>query len=91
MIDVRRLRLLLELSHRGTITAVAEEGRFITVKADSGETLRLRTAGDTVFEGIADRSKLAVGQKFTAQYMVPEGFNAALGYDILEIDVTQGP
>ncbi len=74
---------------KGRITSVAEEGRFITAKTEAGQDIRLRTAGDTVFEGIADRSKLAVGMTFTAQYMVPEGFNAALGYDVMEIVVQQ--
>jgi hypothetical protein len=71
----------------GTIAKIAEEGRFLTTKSDSGEEIRLRTAGDTVFEGVADRSQLTVGMKFTAQYMVPEGANAALGYDVMEFDV----
>jgi cyclase len=73
---------------KATITAVAEEGRFITVKADSGETLRLRTAGDTVFEGVPDRSVLKAGMKVDAQYMIPQGANAALGYDVMELVVT---
>src|SRR5438270_13707550 len=43
---------------KGTITKVAEEGRFITATTEAGKEIRLRTAGDTVFEGVADRSKL---------------------------------
>jgi cyclase len=72
---------------KATITAVAEEGRFITVKSDGGETLRLRTAGDTVFEGVSDRSVLKVGMTVEAQYMIPQGANAALGYDVMELVV----
>jgi cyclase len=68
----------------GTIAKIAEEGRFLTTKSDAGQEIRLRTAGDTVFEGVADRSELKVGMKFTAQYMVPQGANAALGYDVME-------
>jgi cyclase len=74
---------------KATITAVAEEGRFITVKPDSGQDLRLRTAGDTVFEGVADRSLLKIGMRVDAQYMIPEGANAALGYDVMELVVRQ--
>ena len=40
-----------------------------------------------MFEGVADRSRLTIGMKFTAQYMVPEGANAALGYDVMQFDV----
>ena len=71
----------------GTITKIAEEGRFLTANSDAGQEIRLRTAGDTVFEGVADRSQFKVGMKFTAQYMVPQGANAALGYDVMEIAV----
>jgi cyclase len=78
---------ITEHSIKGTITKIAEEGRFLTANADAGEEIRLRTAGDTVFEGVADRSQLKVGMKFAAQYMVPEGANAALGYDVMEFVV----
>ena len=78
---------ITEHSVRGTITKVAEEGRFLTANSDGGEEIRLRTAGDTVFEGVADRSQLRLGMKFTAQYLVPQGANAALGYDVMEIVV----
>ena len=74
-----------EQNVKATITAIAEEGRFITVKSDSGQEVRLRTAGDTVFEGIADRSLLKIGMKVDAQYMIPQGTNAALGYDVMEL------
>ena len=74
-----------EQNIKATITAVAEEGRFITVKPDGGPEVRLRTAGDTVFEGVADRSLLRIGMKVDAQYMIPQGANAALGYDVMEL------
>ena len=66
-----------------------QEGRFLTASSDAGEEIRLRTAGDTVFEGVADRSQLKVGMKFAAHYMVPQGANAALGYDVMEFVVQQ--
>jgi hypothetical protein len=39
-------------------------------------------------EGVADRTALRVGQKVTASFQIPEGFNPALGYDIVEVTVT---
>jgi hypothetical protein len=78
---------ITEHSIKGTITKIAEEGRFLTANSDAGQEIRLRTAGDTVFEGVADRSQLKVGMKFAAQYMVPQGANAALGYDVMEFVV----
>jgi cyclase len=69
-----------------TILRIAEEGRYLTVKAGSGEELRLRVTGDTDIDGAAtDRSQLKVGMAFTATYLVPQGFNAALGYDMTEM------
>ncbi len=76
-----------EETMKGTITKIAEEGRFLTVSSDAGQEIRLRTAGDTVFEGVPDRSQLKVGMKFSAQYMIPQGANAALGYDVMEFVV----
>ena len=44
----------------------------------------------TDIDGAAtDRSQLKVGMKVNATYQVPQGFNAALGYDIMEMVVTQ--
>ena len=58
------------------------------VKRDSGEELRLRVTADTDIDGAAsDRSQLKVGMKLTAKYLVPRGFNAALGYDVTEMVV----
>jgi hypothetical protein len=34
-----------------------------------------------------DRSQLRVGQKVSPPYKVPQGFNAALGYDVIEMIV----
>src|SRR5207302_634809 len=55
---------ITEHTMAGTITKIAEEGRFLTANSDAGQEIRLRTAGDSVFEGVADRSELKVGMKF---------------------------
>jgi cyclase len=78
---------MAEHTVRATISKLAEEGRFLTVKAESGEEVRLRISTETNFEGIADRSGLRPGMKVTALYQVPQGANAALGYDVEELDV----
>lgn len=76
-----------ERTASGTIEAINEEGRFLKTASETGEHLPLRVTGETVFEGVADRSQLKVGMRFTAQYMVPQGANAALGFDVMELDV----
>ncbi len=68
----------------GTITRIAEEGRFFAIDTGGGNEVRLRVGTDTNIEGIADRTQFRVGQKLTASYEVKEGFNPALGYDIVE-------
>jgi glyoxylase-like metal-dependent hydrolase (beta-lactamase superfamily II) len=71
---------------QGTITQLAEEGRRLTVKPDSGADVRLRVTSDTDIDGAAtDRAQLKVGMKLNALYQVPQGFNAALGYDVTEM------
>jgi cyclase len=77
----------IERTVQATILKIAEEGRFLTVDADSGEEVRLRISTETDFEGIADRSGLQVGMNVTALYQIPQGANAALGYDVEELDV----
>jgi hypothetical protein len=77
----------VEHTIEATISKLAEEGRFLTVRAASGEEVRLRISTETNFEGMADRSGLRVGMKVTALYQVPQGANAALGYDVEELDV----
>ena len=65
-----------------------EEGRRLLIKQASGPDVRLRIASDTDIDGAAtDRSQLKVGMKLTATYQVPQGFNAALGYDVIEMIV----
>jgi cyclase len=73
---------------RGTIVRAEDEGRRLVVKPESGPDVRLRTTGDTDIDGAAtDRSQLKAGMKLTAKYQMPEGFNAALGYDVTEMVV----
>jgi cyclase len=78
---------MVEQTVKATISKMAEEGRFLTVTAQTGEEVRLRISTDTDFEGVADRSGLRLGMKVTALYQVPQGANAALGYDVEELDV----
>jgi len=79
---------LVEERLKGTITQVREEGRRLVVKTDSGSEVRLRTTSDTDIEGAAaDRSQLKTGMKISASYLVPQGANAALGFDVMEVVV----
>jgi cyclase len=81
---------IVEQKVSGTITRLEEEGRRLIVKADGGADVRLRIASDTDIDGAAtDRSELKLGMKLTATYQVPQGFNAALGYDVVEMIVSQ--
>jgi len=80
---------IAEKEAKGTIAQLEDEGRRLRVKRDPGEDLRLRITADTDIDGAAsDRSQLKVGMKLTAKYLVPKGFNAALGYDVTEMVVT---
>ena len=79
---------LVEERLKGTIAQVREEGRRLTVKPESGPDVRLRITSDTDIEGAAtDRSQLKAGMKLSASYLVPQGANAALGFDVTEIVV----
>ena len=72
------------------IRRLEEEGRRLIVKSDNGADVRLRIASDTDIDGAAtDRSELKLGMKLTATYQVPQGFNAALGYDVVEMIVSR--
>jgi cyclase len=77
----------VERTVKATISKMAEEGRFLTVTAEAGDEVRLRISTDTNFEGVTDRSGLRLGMKVRALYQVPQGANAALGYDVEELDV----
>ncbi|MBX9774795.1 MAG: MBL fold metallo-hydrolase [Xanthobacteraceae bacterium] len=83
-----QLATLVEERLAGTITQVAQEGRRLTVRTDSGRELRLRITSDTDIAGAADRSVLKAGMKVSALYVVPQGANAALGFDVYELTVT---
>jgi cyclase len=79
---------LVEQRLKGTIQEVREEGRRLLVKPESGADVRLRITSDSDIEGAAtDRSQLKAGMKVSAQYLVPQGANAALGYDVMEMVV----
>src|SRR6266568_1268614 len=79
---------IVEQKVSGIITRLEEEGRRLIVKSDSGADLRLRIASDTDIDGAAtDRTELKLGMRLTATYQVPQGFNAALGYDVVEMIV----
>ena len=53
---------------QGKIAKIEEEGRYLTVVTDAGQTLNLRISNATDIEGIPDRSHLKVGMSFTALY-----------------------
>jgi cyclase len=73
---------------KGTIVRAEDEGRRLVVKPDSGAEVRLRITADTDIDGAAtDRSRLKAGMKLSAKYQLPEGFNSALGYDVMEMIV----
>ena len=78
----------VERDIKGVIGEVGEEGRYLTVKRENGAELRLRVTSATNIEGVADRTQLRAGMKFEAIYQEPEGYNAALGFDIDEITAT---
>ena len=78
---------LVEQRLAGTILQVGQEGRRLTVRTDAGQEVRLRITSDTDIEGAADRSQLKAGMKARALYVVPQGANAALGFDVYELTV----
>ena len=77
---------IVERETKGVIKAVTEEGRYFTIDA-GGKDVRLRIGSDSNIEGVADLTHLKVGQKIAASYEEPQGFNPALGYDIIEVTV----
>ena len=76
-----------EAEATGTLGEIKEEGRYFGFRTDDGKDLRLRVASDTNIEGVADRTALRAGMKGKASYLVPKNFNAALGFDVMEITV----
>ncbi len=80
---------LVDRDAAGTIVRAEDEGRRLVVRPASGPELRLRITADTDIDGAAtDRSQLKAGMKVKASYQVPEGFNPALGYDVMEMTVS---
>jgi cyclase len=77
----------IERSATVTITKLAEEGRFLTVRTDDGTELHLRAAGDVDFEGVKDRSELKPGMKVKVIYLEPTKGKAPLGFDITELQL----
>ena len=72
---------------QGKIAKIAEEGRYLTVTTGAGQEMHLRVSSDTNIEGVTDRSQFKVGMTFSADYQIPVGGNAALGYDMTEIRI----
>jgi hypothetical protein len=79
---------LVEQRLKGTILQVGQEGRRLTVRNEAGEQVRLRITSDTDIVGVADRSQLKDGMAASALYVVPQGANAALGFDVYELTVS---
>ena len=73
---------LAERTARVTISAIAEEGRFLTVTGDDGKVLRLRAAGEVDYQGIKDRTELRIGMRLTVDFLEPADGKAPLGFDI---------
>ena len=47
----------------GVVSSAVQDGRFVTVTTGDGTQVRLRVTGDTVFEGIGDRTENQVGDE----------------------------
>jgi cyclase len=71
----------------GTILNVNEEGRRLVLQTDTGDEIRLRVGADADIEGVPDRSALEEGMNLSVLYVVPQGGNAALGFDVWEMRV----
>ena len=76
-----------EISATGELTKIAEAGRNLILRTAEGNDVRLRVTSDTDIEGAADRTQLKIGMKITALYKTPDDFNAALGFDVIEMNV----
>lgn len=79
---------LVEQHLAGTITQAEDDGRRLRVRTDDGQEVRLRITSDTDIVGIPDRSQLKAGMKIAALYVVPQGGNAALGFDVWEMTIS---
>ena len=72
----------VEKTVRGRIEKIAEEGRYLTVTSDAGQTLNLRISNASDIEGVPDRSHLKVGMNFTALYEEQQARN-----DVIEMTI----
>ena len=73
----------------GVVASAQQDGRRVTMTAGDGMQVVLRVTGDTVFEGIGDRTEIRPGMKVSAVYEVPEGIAPTLGYDTLEFTISR--
>jgi glyoxylase-like metal-dependent hydrolase (beta-lactamase superfamily II) len=71
-----------EKTVRGRIEKIAEEGRYLTVTSDAGQTLNLRISNASDLEGVPDRSHLKAGMNFTALYEEQQARN-----DVIEMKI----
>ncbi len=78
-----------DITATGELTSVAEAGRNLTLRTADGKDVRLRVTSDSDIEGAADRTQLKIGMKIAVLYKMPDDFNAALGYDVIELNVKQ--
>ena len=67
----------------GTIAKIQEEGRYLTVNSDTGQTLALRISNASDIEGISDRSHFKVGMKFSALYEEQKQWNEVLEMKVM--------
>ncbi len=73
----------VEKTVKGTIAKIQEEGRYLGVTSDTGQSLALRISNATDIEGIADRSHFKPGMKFTALYEEQKQWNEVLEMKIM--------
>jgi len=66
----------------GTIVKIEEEGRFLTVVADTGERVPLRISNTTDIDGIPDRSHLKVGMALSALFEKQKERNETLEINV---------
>ena len=83
-----QLATLVEERISGTIPRSAQEGRRLTVRTDAGARGAASGHLRHRHHGAPDRSQLKAGMKARALYVVPQGANAALGFDVYELTVT---
>src|SRR5206468_6363125 len=68
---------------KGTIAKIQEEGRYLGVTSDTGQSLALRISNASDIEGIADRPHFTPGMKLTAQYEGQQQVNEVLEMKIM--------